>query len=76
MGHNLYAETEASGNAVTGQAGTNGMGIIASNTLEQSNVDVAKEIIDTILIQKGFQANLKVIKTEDEMLGSLLDIFS
>ena len=76
MGHNLYAETLASGNALTGQPGTSGMGIIASNTLEQSNVDMAKEIIDTILIQRGFQSNLKVIQTEDEMLGSLLDIFS
>ena len=75
-GHNLYAETPASGKAVAGQPGTNGMGIIASNTLEQSNVDMAKEIVDTILIQRGFQSNLKVIQTENEMLGNLLDIFS
>ena len=75
-GHNLYSETVASGNAMTGRPGTNGMGAIVSNALEQSNVDIAGEIINTILIQRGFQSNLKVISTADEMLGSLLDIFS
>jgi flagellar hook protein FlgE len=76
VGNNLYSETAASGNAVTGPAGTNGMGTIVSNALEQSNVDIGSEFVKIILIQRGFQSNLKVISTEDEMLGSLLDIFS
>jgi flagellar hook protein FlgE len=76
VGNNLYSETAASGNAVTGRAGTNGMGTIVSNALEQSNVDIGSEFVKIILIQRGFQSNLKVISTEDEMLGSLLDIFS
>jgi len=75
-GNNLYSETAASGNAVTGPAGTNGMGTIVSNALEQSNVDIGSEFVKIILIQRGFESNLKVIATEDEMLGSLLDIFS
>jgi flagellar hook protein FlgE len=40
---------------------------------ELSNVDLEKEIPETILTQKGYQANLKTIETEDEMLGFLLD---
>jgi flagellar hook protein FlgE len=76
VGENLYSETMASGHAVTGPAGTNGMGTIVSNALEQSNVDIGSEFVKIILIQRGFQSNLKVISTEDEMLGSLLDIFS
>jgi flagellar hook protein FlgE len=41
---------------------------------ELSNVDLEKEIPETILTQRGYQANLKTIETQDEMLGSLLDI--
>lgn len=76
MRNNLYAETRASGNAVMEKAGTGRTGTIVSNAREHSNVDIAGEIVNTILIQKGFQANLKVISTQDYMLGSLLDIFS
>jgi flagellar hook protein FlgE len=35
---------------------------------------MAREITGTIPLQRGYEANLKVIQTEDEMLGSLLDI--
>jgi flagellar hook protein FlgE len=76
IGNNLYAETTASGNAVMEKARTGRTGAIVSNAREQSNVDIADEIVNTILIQNGFQANLKVISTQDHMLGSLLDIFS
>jgi len=41
---------------------------------ELSNVDLAEEIPQTIIAQTGFEANLKILKTEDEMMGSLLDI--
>jgi len=42
---------------------------------EMSNVDLAEEIPQTILTKTGYDANLKVLKTQDEMLGTLLDIF-
>jgi flagellar hook protein FlgE len=41
---------------------------------EMSNVDLAEEIPQTVLIEKGYQANLKTLKVQDEMIGSLLDI--
>ena len=76
IGKNLYAETTDSGYAVTEKAGTGRAGTIVSNAREQSNVDIAAELVNTILIQRGFQVNLKVISTQDHMLGSLLDVFS
>jgi flagellar hook protein FlgE len=76
VGNNLYARTGEAGNAITGQPGTNGLGTIAPNALEQSNVDIAREFVDIILIQRGFQANLKVVSTEAEMIGELVDIIS
>jgi flagellar basal-body rod protein FlgC len=41
---------------------------------ESSNVDLAEEIVDLQTTKYGFQANLKTLKAEDEILGSLLDI--
>jgi len=41
---------------------------------ESSNVDLAEEIVNLKTAQRGFEANLKTIKAEDEMLGSLFDI--
>jgi len=73
-GGNLYLETAESGAAATGSPGSNGLGPVISNALEHSNVDMAREITGTIPLQRGYEANLKVIQTEDEMLGSLLDI--
>jgi flagellar basal-body rod protein FlgC len=40
---------------------------------ETSNVDLAEEIPDLMLTKRAYQANLKTIETQDEMLGSLLD---
>lgn len=76
IGNNLYAKTSESGDAIAGRPGTNGLGSIVPNALEQSNVDIAKESVELILIKRSFQANLNVIRTEDEMTGDLLDIIS
>ena len=43
---------------------------------ETSNVDYAEEAVNMITAQKGFKANLMVIKTQAEMLGSILDIIA
>ncbi len=40
---------------------------------ETSNVDLAEEIPDLMLTKRAYQANLKTVETQDEMLGSLLD---
>jgi len=43
---------------------------------EMSNVDLAEEIPETIPTQRGYEANLTVIKTKDEMLATIIDILS
>lgn len=40
---------------------------------ETSNVDLAEEIPDLMMTKRAYQANLKSLKAQDEMLGSLLD---
>ncbi|MGD9158738.1 MAG: flagellar basal body rod C-terminal domain-containing protein [Desulfobacteraceae bacterium] len=47
-----------------------------SEEAQPSNVDLTEEIPGTITDQRGFEANLKVIKTREEMLGSVLDIIA
>jgi flagellar basal-body rod protein FlgC len=41
---------------------------------ETSNVDIAEEFGESIVTQNAYNANLKMVKTQDEILGSLLDI--
>lgn len=43
-------------------------------TKEGSNVDFAEEAVNMILAQRGFEANLKSLKTQSELLGTFLDI--
>jgi flagellar basal-body rod protein FlgC len=43
---------------------------------ELSNVELTEEIPQLMLSQRGFQANLKTLKAQDEMLGTILDIMS
>jgi flagellar basal-body rod protein FlgC len=45
-----------------------------STQVELSNVDLGDEVVNQIIAQRGFEANLQTIKTADDMLGSLLDI--
>ena len=42
--------------------------------VEKSNVELSEELPSMMLSRRFFQANLKTVQIEDEMLGSLLDI--
>ena len=42
--------------------------------VQLSNVDLGREVIDLIIGQRGFEANLRTLTTADAMLGSILDI--
>ena len=73
-GGSLYSETKDSGEAITSKPGTNGLGSISPNSLEQSNVDIADELVKMITTQRGFQANSKIITVTDQMLQDLINI--
>mgnify|MGYP005852897477 CR=1 FL=1 len=73
-GDNLFLETEASGSAVVGSPGEDGLGDIMQGVVELSNVDVVTEITDMISAQRAYEMNSKVIQTADEMLGTLNQI--
>lgn len=68
---NVYAETFQSGDLILRQAGRDGVGKIEAGALEQSNVDLARELTDMIVAQRAYQANTRVISTTDELLEQL-----
>jgi flagellar hook protein FlgE len=73
-GGNLWAETRQSGQPLTGTPGTAGLGKIAPNSLEQSNVDLSTEFVNMIIQQRGFQANSRIITTTDDMMAELINL--
>lgn len=70
IGDNMFRETEASGQASRQVAGSDGTGTIRQGFLEDSGVDVVKEISDLIEAQRGYELNSKVITASDEMLAA------
>jgi flagellar basal-body rod protein FlgG len=70
IGDNMYRETEASGNATQIVPGTEGAGNIRQGFIEDSSVDVVKEISDLIEAQRGYELNSKVITASDEILAA------
>lgn len=73
-GGNLFSETRDSGGAITNKPGENGLGTIAPNSLEMSNVDISEEFVKMITTQRGFQANSKTITTVDGMMETVIQM--
>jgi flagellar basal-body rod protein FlgG len=68
LGGNLYAPTDASGEATVGvPGGQEGLGAVMQGYVEQSNVSVVEEFINLIVAQRGYEANSKVVQAADQM---------
>ena len=68
MGRNLYAQTAASGDPISGTPGEDGYGTIAQGYLEMSNVSVVDEMVNMITAQRAYEINSKAIQAADDML--------
>jgi flagellar hook protein FlgE len=75
MGENVWGETLASGQPLTGTpgAGTK-QGSLASGALEASNVDLTSELVNLIVAQRSYQANAQTVKTQDQVVQTLINI--
>jgi flagellar basal-body rod protein FlgG len=74
VGSNLYLETPASGTPTAANPGQEGYGTLLQGFLETSNVNAVSEVSELISAQRAYEMNSKVIKTSDEMMGTLTQL--
>jgi flagellar hook protein FlgE len=67
VGNNSYQVSADTAAPSIGAPGTGGRGTIVGGSLEQSNVDMASELTNLIVLQSAYQANSKVVTTVDEL---------
>lgn len=73
-GGNMFSATADSGQMEMGRAGTENYGKLQANSLETSNVDMAREMVNMIVTQRGFQSNSKAVTTADTMLQKAMEL--
>ena len=73
-GDNGWTRTFASGDPVMGVPGDGSLGVLQSGALEESNVDLTGELVNMIMSQRIYQANAQTIKTEDQILQTLVNL--
>ncbi|MCL9685378.1 flagellar basal-body rod protein FlgG [Legionella maioricensis] len=71
IGQNLFLETQASGNPLTDNPGSSGLGTLLQGNLEASNVNVVEELVNMIQAQRSYEITAKSIQTVDSMLQYL-----
>jgi flagellar hook protein FlgE len=74
LGNSAWAESSASGAPVAGAPGSGSLGALQSGALEESNVDLAQELVNMIVAQRNFQANAQVIRASDEVVQTIINI--
>ncbi|MEZ5490698.1 MAG: flagellar hook protein FlgE [Gammaproteobacteria bacterium] len=74
LGNSVWAETFASGQPVLGAPGAGGLGLVQSGALEESNVEITQELVNMIIAQRNFQANAKVIQTQDAVNQTVINL--
>jgi flagellar hook protein FlgE len=74
LGNTQWAETFSSGQALRGQAGNSGFGLVQSGALESSNIDITEELVKMITAQRSFQANAQMISTADSITQTIINI--
>lgn len=74
IGSNLFLETEASGQPLLTEAGSDGLGNFRQGYLEDSSVDAVREVTELIEAQRAYEMNAKVITAVDQMMGATTQI--
>ena len=74
LGNNEWAESAGSGEALVGTPDSGSLGLIQASATEDSNVDLTAELVNMITAQRVFQANAQTIKTQDQILQTLVNL--
>ncbi|MBE0508174.1 MAG: flagellar hook-basal body complex protein, partial [Marinospirillum sp.] len=73
-GSTAWLETAESGIPTFNTAGTGITGTISGGALEDSNVDLAEELVKMIIGQRNYQANAKTIQTQDTITQTIINL--
>jgi flagellar hook protein FlgE len=74
LGDNQWAETSDSGPPLVGSPGSGTLGMLQSGAVESSNVDLTAELVNMIMAQRVYQANAQTIKTNDQLLQTVVNL--
>ena len=74
LGGNAWAASATSGPPLVGTPKSGSLGVLQSSATEDSNVDLTSELVNMITAQRAYQANSQTIKTEDQMLQTLVNL--
>jgi flagellar hook protein FlgE len=74
LGGNTWEETADSGTPLIGAPSSGNLGALQSGAVEDSNVDLTAELVNMITAQRVYQANAQTIKTEDQVLQTLVNL--
>jgi len=74
MGNTLFAETATSGQPLVGGPGSGSLGVLQASATEDSTVDLTQELVNMITAQRVYQANAQSIKTQDQVLQTLVNL--
>ncbi|MCA8273576.1 flagellar hook-basal body complex protein [Burkholderia sp. AU30280] len=67
-----WQASSSTGEPLVGKPGTGMAGKLAVRAVEQSNVDMTAELVSLMGAQQNYQANSKVLSTENEMMRALM----
>jgi flagellar hook protein FlgE len=74
IGQNQWSDSPDSGLPVIGTPSNGSLGVVQSSAVEDSNVDLTAELVSMITAQRVYQANAQSIKTQDEVLQTLVNL--
>ncbi len=74
LGGNAWSESATSGAALVGTPNTGSLGVLQASAQEDSNVDLTAELVNMITAQRIYQANAQTIKTQDQVLQTLVNL--
>ena len=74
IGNNQWTATSASGPELVGTPASGSRGVVQSAAVEDSNVDLTAELVAMITAQRNYQANAQTIKTQDQIMQTLINL--
>jgi flagellar hook protein FlgE len=74
VGNNNYQVSARTATPAIGLPNTGGRGDIVGGAIESSTVDIAREFTNLIVLQRGYQANSRVITTVDELSQETINL--